>query len=282
MYLNADTASTIFDLQNIESIHDLIDRYNLTVSNWLNYYKTNNNFERITNNEYYVPIERLQNIFIESIAVCIYSIDLTYKKPGSRTPGLDNVHFKTSRHIEDDYLIANLPKKKRNHDKYKSANNIEAQRLKIITSELKEQFKLQARNYNKNLCLSLVPKCIIKSIRKNYKASTVRRVWIPKENKPGLRPLGILTIRERVLQNIVLLSATPFLEFSADPLSFGFRPQRSGVQCISYLFNKLANTRKLKRKYGRLKPISKSQFNSTKINKQTNKLRQRASLYTKR
>ena len=102
LYLKADKASTVFDSQQIASIHNIIDRYNLAVSNWLNYYKINNDFERITDNEYYVPVERLQNIFIESIAVCIYSIDLTYRKPGSQTPGLDHIHFKTSKHIEDE------------------------------------------------------------------------------------------------------------------------------------------------------------------------------------
>jgi hypothetical protein len=56
LYLKADKASTIFDSQQIVSIHNIIDRYNLLVSNWLNYYKINNDFERITDNEYYVPV----------------------------------------------------------------------------------------------------------------------------------------------------------------------------------------------------------------------------------
>jgi hypothetical protein len=248
----------------------------------LKFYKINNDFEKIIDNEYYVPVERLQNIFIESIAICIYSIDLTYRKSGSQTPGMDSIHFKTSKHIEDECLIANLPKKKKNHCKYKSAENIKVQRAKIITSGLREQFKRQAQSYNKNLCLSLISKCIIKSIRKNYIASPVKRVWIPKNNKLGLRPLGILTIREKVLQNIILLSSTPILEFSADSLSFGFRPQRSATQCIAYLFNKIANIRKLNRKQSRLEPVSKTVYKSIKEDKYTKKIRQRTSLITKR
>jgi retron-type reverse transcriptase len=85
-----------------------------------------------------------------------------------------------------------------------------------------------------------------------------------------------------VLQNIILLSSIPILEFSADPLSFGFRPQRSGTQCIAYLFNKIANTRKLNRKQGRLKPVSKAVYEFTKEDKYTKKIRQRCSLITKR
>lgn len=173
-------------------------------------------------------------------------------------------------------------KKKRNHCKHKSAENIRVQRANTITPELKEQFKCQAQSYNKNLCLSLVSKCIIKSIRKNYIASSVKRVWISKNNKSGLRPLGILTIKEKVLQNIILLSSTPMLEFSADPLSFGFRPQRSATQCIAYLFNKIANIRKLNRKQGCMKPVSKAVYESTKEDTYTKKIRQRTSLITKR
>lgn len=138
MYLKAEEASTIFESQQINTIHNIIGRYNLVISNWLNYYKSNNDFERIINNEYYVPIERLQNIFIESFAVCIYSIDLTSKKPGSQTPGVDNICFKSAKHMEDEYLINNLPKKKRNHSKYKSLENLKVQRAKIITPELKK------------------------------------------------------------------------------------------------------------------------------------------------
>jgi hypothetical protein len=63
LYLKADKASTVFDYQQIASIHNIIDRYNLLVSNWLNYYKINNDFERIIDNEYYVPVERLQTSF---------------------------------------------------------------------------------------------------------------------------------------------------------------------------------------------------------------------------
>jgi len=50
LYLKADIASTVFDSQQIASIHNIIDRYNLLISNWLNYYKINNDFERIIDN----------------------------------------------------------------------------------------------------------------------------------------------------------------------------------------------------------------------------------------
>ena len=80
LYLKADIASTVFDSQQIASIHNIIDRYNLLVSNWLNYYKINNDFERIIDNEYYVPVERLQNIFIDLLLYVFITLILCRRK----------------------------------------------------------------------------------------------------------------------------------------------------------------------------------------------------------
>lgn len=281
LYLKASNANIIFDARQIKIIHKFIDRYNLLISNWLEYYKINNDFERITNNEYYVPVERLQNIFIESFAICIYSIHITSISSGSQTPGVDNICFKSTKYFEDIYLKKNLQKKKRNHVKYKSTENLKVQRAKIITPELKLQFNKEAKIYNKNLCFQLISQCLLKTFRKNYQAQTVKRIWIPKENKPGLRPLGILTIREKIIQNIILLSSNPILEFCSDQLSFGFRSQRSGTQCISYLFNKLGNSRKLVRKQTYIKRVSKLIYDSTYTNNFTKKIKQRTTIYSK-
>lgn len=81
-----------------------------------------------------------------------------------------------------------------------------------------------------------------------------------------------------MIQNTVLLSSTPILEFCADPLSFGFR---SGTECISYLFNNLANSRKFTHKQIFIKRISKSIYDSTSIYQFIKKIKQRTNLYTK-
>jgi hypothetical protein len=226
----------------------------------MKYYKENENLARIVDNNHPVFLSRLQNIFIESFSVAIFSINQISKSSGRFSAGLDKVSFKTSGYFEDRYLINNLPKKKRNNLTYKSPKNLQIQRTKIITTELKKQFQSDAQLYNRRLCLELIPKVLIKTLQKNYRADTVKRLWIPKEYKKGLRPLGILTIRERVLQTIILLSCNPIIEYTSDSLSFGFREKRSAVQCVAYLFNKLSTPRALQRKQTYVKRVGLKEY----------------------
>jgi RNA-directed DNA polymerase len=81
-----------------------------------------------------------------------------------------------------------------------------------------ERFEMQAEKYLDELHHVLKSGC--------YQPEPVRRRWIPKAGSSQLRPLGIPTVKDRIVQTALRHVLEPIWEKQFLPQSYGFRPGR--------------------------------------------------------
>jgi RNA-directed DNA polymerase len=84
----------------------------------------------------------------------------------------------------------------------------------------------------------------ITRLRESLKAKTfepvpVRRVYIPKPNSEKKRPLGIPTLFDRIVQEALRMILEPIWEADFSIHSYGFRPNRSTYDAMTYIGKRL-------------------------------------------
>jgi RNA-directed DNA polymerase len=89
--------------------------------------------------------------------------------------------------------------------------------------------KIEARKDGRQMLIQQLREELLSG---SYRPQPVKRVYIPKANGKK-RPLGIATIRDRVVQATVKMVIEPIYESVFHPFSWGFRPLRSTHHALS-------------------------------------------------
>ena len=265
LYNNTATIWELFNKENIDIIIGIIQEYNILSSKLcVCYYKSieflDTKFkrfelsQRINQENMPAYFEKIQCVFMESFSIAVYSTYLISKSSGGKTAGTDNMCFKSSSHFLEILKTEKLMGTKYNYSSKKWKTKRDLPKIWLdYRSQAEILSKEQSTKYNLDLKIKLLKFVNLKSIRKNYKSYSIKRIWIPKSNK-RFRPLGIPVLKDRIIQKIICLGITPIVEFQSDSYSFGFREERRASQAISVVFGSIARASKINQPIKRALP----------------------------
>ena len=160
---------------------------------------------------------------------------------GTKLNRIPNNETELNELIKEIYKVA-----KNNHDNGKTNSftgilEIVASEPNIVTAIHKIKSNKGSKtsgvdNKNINDYLKQDYDVLVKEIQQelyNYKAKDVKRVWISKPGKSVKRPLGIPTIKDRIIQECIRNILEPIAEAQFFKHSYGFRPMRSAEMAIA-------------------------------------------------
>lgn len=153
--------------------------------------------------------------------------------------------------LDKTYQISKQTKENKNRPKFKNLLEIISSEIVILTAihNIKSNKGSKTpgsdgENMQSDILEKEYPE-VIQRIQKqfmHYTPTPVRRKWIPKAGKAEMRPLGIPSIIDRIIQECVRIVIEPILEAQFFNHSYGFRPMRDAHMALERVINIVKNT----------------------------------------